>query len=449
MMKRKHHQPFAWAVMLLALSGATAHPAPTKSPNSDGAQVLHSMLERWMGTTTANSDGATVIFVGVFDTGRKTANADTAAAVVEPVIFDMLAAPSLLTATAVSAVRIDLSWQDNSQGEQGFEIERAPDAGGSPGIWTPIATTGANEARFGDAGLSPETRYYYRVRAYGALGRSPYSNQASATTLPSGPNLRGTLADVSPQPIIVGRDVSFAGQVRNDGDQAATQGFWVEFWAIDPVSGWTGYLCDSIPFSGGLRAGESVELSSFPPRACYRGIPAGTYDSEMRIDATNAIAESREDDNTAVLPGVLVLPDLPNLTIRDFDFSPEDVTTTGGDAIAFAGTIENSGSHSTTGSFRVEVRIWPYPDFEPTGPLLCDSFEITTLLNPGEGVSLDSLPPRTTHALPAGVYSVGIIVDSQDSVAEQNEDDNITWVVRKKLFVGARPTGTRVWVRYR
>ncbi|MBA2557433.1 MAG: fibronectin type III domain-containing protein, partial [Chloroflexi bacterium] len=91
--------------------------------------------------------------------------------------------PTRLAATAVSSNQIDLSWQDNSTDESGFEIERAPDSGGSPGSWLQIATVAANTTSYADAGLPAATAYHYRVRAYNANGRSGYSNAAQATTL--------------------------------------------------------------------------------------------------------------------------------------------------------------------------------------------------------------------------------------------------------------------------
>ncbi|MGD0650215.1 MAG: fibronectin type III domain-containing protein [Verrucomicrobiia bacterium] len=96
-------------------------------------------------------------------------------------------APSALTATAVSASEIDLSWTDNADNEDGFLIERAPDNGGSPGTWTQIATVGANVTTYSNAGLSANTKYWYRLRAYNAGGDSDYSNQASGTTLQAPP----------------------------------------------------------------------------------------------------------------------------------------------------------------------------------------------------------------------------------------------------------------------
>jgi fibronectin type 3 domain-containing protein len=88
------------------------------------------------------------------------------------------AAPSNLSATAVSQTQINLSWTDNSSNEDGFEIERSPNGTSS---WTQIATPVANTTSYSNTGLLCNTTYYYRVRAYNGSGYSSYSN-ASATT---------------------------------------------------------------------------------------------------------------------------------------------------------------------------------------------------------------------------------------------------------------------------
>lgn len=94
------------------------------------------------------------------------------------------AAPNNLTATAMSSVRINLAWQDNSATEDSFKIERKIAAGG---IYTEIGRVGANSKTFSDLGLEASTVYFYRVRAINAGGPSAYSNEASATTRPTVP----------------------------------------------------------------------------------------------------------------------------------------------------------------------------------------------------------------------------------------------------------------------
>jgi hypothetical protein len=62
------------------------------------------------------------------------------------------------------------------------KIERAPDSGGSPGAWAQIATVSSNVAAYSDIGLSPNSKYWYRVRAYNAGGRVARSGRLSGET---------------------------------------------------------------------------------------------------------------------------------------------------------------------------------------------------------------------------------------------------------------------------
>jgi len=69
---------------------------------------------------------------------------------------------------------VELSWQDNSSNEDGFEIERSTN--GSP--FEKIATVQAGATRFTDSDTVAGDLYFYRVRAYNAYGKSGYTNVA-------------------------------------------------------------------------------------------------------------------------------------------------------------------------------------------------------------------------------------------------------------------------------
>jgi fibronectin type 3 domain-containing protein len=108
-------------------------------------------------------------------------------------------APSNLTASAMSASQIDLAWTDNANDEDGFKIERCTGTGCTD--FAQIATVASNVTTYSDTGLTAETTYCYRVRAFNANGDSDYSNIASATTpapLPTAPsNLTASAMSVS------------------------------------------------------------------------------------------------------------------------------------------------------------------------------------------------------------------------------------------------------------
>ena len=92
-----------------------------------------------------------------------------------------LAAPTGLTATALTPDAIALSWADNAAGEAGYEVERSPDGVSD---WQPVATPGADATGHTDVHLPSDTHQFYRVRAVGVFAdiHSTWSDIASAST---------------------------------------------------------------------------------------------------------------------------------------------------------------------------------------------------------------------------------------------------------------------------
>lgn len=92
--------------------------------------------------------------------------------------------PAALTATAASASRIDLSWQDTSSTETEFHVERS--ANGAS--WTEIAVVPAGVTTFSDTALACGQTRSYRVRAHDHLSKtqlfSAYGNVHGDTTAP-------------------------------------------------------------------------------------------------------------------------------------------------------------------------------------------------------------------------------------------------------------------------
>lgn len=140
----------------VGLSGRTAtyHPDPTFAGNDAFT------FAAWDGATDSNLGRVTVAVTGTVPTD------------------DPPAAPSELTARAVSTTEILLGWRDNSTREDRFQIEsRAGSAG-----FAEIAAVGPNVTSFTAHGLTPATPYTFRVRASNEHGSSAYSNEAAAAT---------------------------------------------------------------------------------------------------------------------------------------------------------------------------------------------------------------------------------------------------------------------------
>jgi len=86
------------------------------------------------------------------------------------------AAPTGLSASALNASQVRLSWTASS-GATSYRIQRSPD--GSTG-WAQVGTS--TTTSFTDSGLIPSTTYFYRVLATSGPGTSDPSNVASAST---------------------------------------------------------------------------------------------------------------------------------------------------------------------------------------------------------------------------------------------------------------------------
>ncbi|MFO8007471.1 MAG: fibronectin type III domain-containing protein, partial [Candidatus Brocadiia bacterium] len=88
------------------------------------------------------------------------------------------AAPTNLTATAVSPSQIDLDWDDNTEPDlDSYNVYRD----------TVQIATGVTSSQYSDTGLSPSTQYCYTVTAVDTSGNeSAESSQACATTQEGG-----------------------------------------------------------------------------------------------------------------------------------------------------------------------------------------------------------------------------------------------------------------------
>jgi hypothetical protein len=84
-----------------------------------------------------------------------------------------LEAPTALKAKAMAAGKVKLSWSDNSEGEEGFEIYRKVGKQGWE-LWT---TAAAGRTRI-KGKVDGAGKVLFRVRAVSELGESPFSNSA-------------------------------------------------------------------------------------------------------------------------------------------------------------------------------------------------------------------------------------------------------------------------------
>src|SRR6185436_10065289 len=211
-------------------------------------------------------------------------------------------APTNLSATAVSATRVDLSWTaaTDNVGVTGYEIFRGA---------TSIATIG-NVTTYSDTGLQPSSGYTYTVRARDAAGLwSSLSTPASATTFadttaPSKPtNLSATAVNATRVHLSWSASTDDIGvtnyEISRDGSVLTTVGA-VTSYNDDTVGGATSYAYSvkALDAAGNPSAASDVANVTTPdgtPRGAPTGLTA-TAVSASQIDLSWPAAT----DNIAV-----------------------------------------------------------------------------------------------------------------------------------------------------
>ncbi|MBI4834248.1 MAG: fibronectin type III domain-containing protein [Planctomycetes bacterium] len=108
------------------------------------------------------------------------------------------AAPSNLVATAVSSSQINLTWQDNSNNEDGYIIESKTSCH-DPFVQIAVVESNpeAPAVTYSHTNLSPGTVHYYRIKAYNVAGNSVPSNMAAAVTFAHIPTIDETITELN------------------------------------------------------------------------------------------------------------------------------------------------------------------------------------------------------------------------------------------------------------
>lgn len=149
-----------------ATSGSTIHYTVDGSTPTTGSAVYSSPLSLSVGTTVVKALAV------------KATMTDSAVQSGTYILVNAPVAASGLDATTASTTQINVTWNDNSDNETGFRLERRIGAGS----WGTVTTTAANATSYSNTGLTPATTYEYRVYAVNVAGDSTASNTDTATT---------------------------------------------------------------------------------------------------------------------------------------------------------------------------------------------------------------------------------------------------------------------------
>lgn len=190
-------------------------------------------------------------------------------------------APTGLTATAVSATQINLTWTNTATTATGYEVDQSPDGTGN---WTKIGDAPASATTYQNTGLTPNTRYFYRVRAVNQ-GGGANSNVANAITpdvAPAAP-IRLTAQAASYSAVSLSwsdgsaNETGFEIQQSTDGtifNRVGTVGANVTSYQQTGLNGSTTYYYRVLAFNAIGPSGYSNVADATTPPAPLPGIPA-------------------------------------------------------------------------------------------------------------------------------------------------------------------------------
>jgi hypothetical protein len=202
------------------------------------------------------------------------------------IIKGAVTAPSALSATAISATRIDLQWTDNSGNEDGFRVERctgsAAACDAAPAGFAFLDNTTA--ATYSDTTAAASTTYSYRVRAFNSAAVSTYTNTAEATT-PAAP-----VAPAAPSGLTATATSTTNVTVAWTDNATNEDGFHIE-----RCTG-TMAACDASPASFAQVAQLAADTTSWPDTG---RTPGATY--TYRVRAFNGVGNSAYSGSAQVI----------------------------------------------------------------------------------------------------------------------------------------------------
>ena len=309
------------------------------------------------------------------------------------------AAPTNLTATALSQSSIQIFWEDNSDNEFVFITQISENSNMSPVLETEGVPLDRESYQF--AGLNPGTTYYFRVYAIGNGGLSAFSNIASATTL---------APDVVSTPTISGLTVttnSVSFTVTNTYDQLVTIKANL---AINPPS--------------------TVITTNLPPGATFNHTISGltqqtTYTLYVRGESAQALPSSVAQQ-TFTTQSVVSAPPAPTSIVAsdETDNSARVTWTQVPEADGYDGYLTDLSGESTYVDFTDKPNFFVYHDWTNLLPGKTYEAGVRSFNNSNQGKVFSSYVTTTFQTTVTVDYPA---TPSNVQITRTGTDNTITW----------------------
>jgi 6-phosphogluconolactonase len=191
---------------------------------------------------------------------------------------------------------INLTWQDHSNNESGFEIFRKAGPCSSKSVWGRVAVVAVNKTSWTDTGLIAGHTYSYRIRAYKktgitlpSYGYSMWSNCIPVTVGTA--NITGGYAYVANQyaNTISQYTIGVDGVLTPMSPAAVMTGDVPESITVDP-SGKYAYVANAKPTPAGRIFQYTIEADGALSPMSTPWVSAGTYPVSIAVDPSGRYA---------------------------------------------------------------------------------------------------------------------------------------------------------------
>ena len=275
---------------------------------------------------------------------------------------------------------------------------------------------------------------YIRVDSGNTIDESDENNNLAMVALTILPP--PTLPDlyVLPTPSVSPTSVSPGGSVQltftvTNGESGAAAGSTCEIY----LSGNYPLGTASIP---GLAAGASYTVSA-KNLTIPAGVLPGSYDINILVDAAGTVTESNEENNSARLT-LRVGPPQPDLRISSGAPVPIPSSVQPGETVQLGTfTIQNSGS-AASGTFAYGFYLSADAAITTADLLLLG--DRSAELAPGASSTLRAPVLTIPASQKTGNYYIGILVDSEGTVAEADENNNYSSAPLSVLVLSISPS---------
>ena len=175
------------------------------------------------------------------------------------------------------------------------------------------------------------------------------------------------------------------------------------------------------------RFGEVRQSFTNEPAALPPDLADGAYFIFVAVDPTNVVSEGREDDNVGQATSFITVEhtakEKPDLTVTPPSFA-QGTKVAAGKAFAYSITIDNVGSKAAS-NFKYAVFASLDASLSADDVPLSDQNASTIYkLEPGKPVTISGLLVVPAN-LPTGPYYAIAQVDTNDTVAEEDETNNV------------------------